>query len=135
MNLYELLGKRIKVKRRQLGLTQEELSEMCGLAPGYVGIIERAEKRASIETLVKIANGLEVSADYLLCDSLEYRGSTYIEKTSSLLRDMDENEQRLAYKVAMGIFGLRSMEPAENDSKDYGSSTDGNNADQGDGGK
>ena len=45
--------------------------EACDIASSYVGIIERGTKKASIDTLVRISNALNVSVDYLLFDSLE----------------------------------------------------------------
>ncbi len=99
MDIYKALGKRIKEKRIQLGLSQTTLSELCNLAPAFVGIIERCEKRPSIETLVRIANALNVNADYLLGDSIKHDSSYYINKASEMLSDMDEKE--IGYAVDM----------------------------------
>ena len=99
MDIYKSLGKRIKEKRAQLGFSQTTLSELCNLAPAFIGIIERCEKRPSIETLVKIANALNVSADYLLGDSIKYDSTYYINKASEMLSDMDEKE--IEYAVDM----------------------------------
>ena len=68
---YKALGERVRRTRQVKGLTQAQLSEMCGLASSYVGIIERGSKKASIDTVVKIANALNVATDYLLHDSLD----------------------------------------------------------------
>jgi transcriptional regulator with XRE-family HTH domain len=68
---YVALGERVRKARHLRGLTQSQLSEICDIASSYVGIIERGNKKSSVETLVKISNALNVSADYLLFDSLE----------------------------------------------------------------
>ena len=67
MNLNSI-GKYIRKSRVAKGLRQEDLAEMIDLSAVYVGMLERGEKVASLETLVKIANALDVSADYLLCE-------------------------------------------------------------------
>jgi transcriptional regulator with XRE-family HTH domain len=41
-------------------LSQEQLAERADLHHNYVGEIERGEKAATIDTLVKIAKGLNV---------------------------------------------------------------------------
>lgn len=67
---YEALGMKLKKVRLLRQYTQEELAEMSGIIGSYVGVLERAEKKPSISTLVKIANALDCSLDYLLYDSL-----------------------------------------------------------------
>lgn len=99
MNTYIMLGERIREKRKQLNFSQEQLSEMCGLSPAYVGIIERGNKKLSVSTLVKIANALKVNADYLLGDSIKCDNSEIIEKAARLLNDMDEDEIQYTYEL------------------------------------
>ena len=67
---YNALGLRVRKVRLLRGLTQEQLAERADVVNSYSGVIERGEKKASINTLVKIANALNCSVDYLLGDSL-----------------------------------------------------------------
>ena len=46
--------------RNNLGITQEELAFRCGFDRTYIGTIERGEKSATINTLSKIAKGLNL---------------------------------------------------------------------------
>lgn len=68
---YKLIGVKIRQARKEKGLTQEKLSEKCGLSNKYFGVVEGGFKKLSVETLIKIANALDVSVDYLLSDSLK----------------------------------------------------------------
>jgi transcriptional regulator with XRE-family HTH domain len=68
---YRAIGERVRKARQLRGLTQSQLSEMCDIASSYAGIIERGDKKASIETLIRVSNALNVAMDYLLFDSLE----------------------------------------------------------------
>ena len=68
---YKAIGERVRKARTLRGFTQSQLSEICDIASSYVGIIERGDKKASIDTIVKISNALNVATDYLLYDSLE----------------------------------------------------------------
>lgn len=67
----DTIGEKIHNFRRAKGLRQEDLAEKTDLTPNYIGMIERGEKKPSLETFVKIANALGVSADMLLSDELE----------------------------------------------------------------
>ena len=67
---YMDLGKRVRKQRLLIGLTQQELAERIGVSTSFVGHIERGTRKASLETLVALANALGVSVDYLLAESL-----------------------------------------------------------------
>jgi len=54
------LGKTIKLKRTNLGLSQEALAAIAGINRTYLGEIERGEVEVSVATLDKIASGLHV---------------------------------------------------------------------------
>ena len=73
----EILSKRIREARRAKGFTQEELAEKAGISVVYVSEIERNLKTPSIEVFSHIALALEVSADYLLRDTLP-TGKEYV---------------------------------------------------------
>lgn len=63
---YLKLGKRIYSLRRKLGLSREKFAELAGMNDYYLGEIERGEKKASIDTLFKISNLLNVKLHELL---------------------------------------------------------------------
>ncbi len=65
------IGKRIRTCREEKGWSQEAFAEKIGLSVTYTGMIERGEKVPKLETFIRIANALEVSADMLLADVLQ----------------------------------------------------------------
>ena len=62
------LGKRIKAARKQAGLTQEDLADRLGMSTTHISVIERGVKPPKLDTFVRLANVLNVSADNLLQD-------------------------------------------------------------------
>ena len=66
---YKALGNRIRTVRKSNGMSQEKLSELCGISTAHVGHIERGTRIPSLETLFKISKELNVSMDYLFFDS------------------------------------------------------------------
>lgn len=89
---YEALGKRIRTRRKMMGLTQEVLAEQLGISCSFVGHIERGSRKMSMETLIRISDVMGVSCDYLLQDSLQNavpQSSTPLsEKNRYLLREI-----------------------------------------------
>ena len=87
------VGKRIKQRREQLGLTQEQFAEKLGVATNYISTIERGASFPRYEKLVAIINALETSADAIFCDvdthSLEYKSYMLLDK----MRDLPPEEQ------------------------------------------
>ncbi len=67
---YILLGQRIRAIRTKKGITQMELAERIDRSPAYMSYVETAYKFCSLDTLVRVANELNVSTDDLLIDSL-----------------------------------------------------------------
>ncbi len=63
---YVVIGRNVRKARERRNLTQEKFAELAGTAPEYVGTIERARKRLSLETAVKVAYALGMSVDDLL---------------------------------------------------------------------
>ena len=60
------LGQAVRKAREELGFSQEELAEKCGLHRTYVGSVERGERNVSIVNIVKLAWGLGVEGSELL---------------------------------------------------------------------
>ncbi len=68
---FKRIGVKIRFYRREKGITQEGLAELCGFYPTYIGQLKRGEKNASIETLYRVSRGLNISMCSLL-DEIEY---------------------------------------------------------------
>jgi len=60
-----LLGNAIKSTRTTLGISQEELAARAGLHRTYVSDVERGVRNPSLESVRKLANGLELSLPML----------------------------------------------------------------------
>ncbi|MGE0116176.1 MAG: helix-turn-helix domain-containing protein [Steroidobacteraceae bacterium] len=59
-------GERIKQIREKKGLTQDQLAEAAGISKGFLSDVENNNKNISSQSLLRIANALGASVDYLL---------------------------------------------------------------------
>lgn len=66
----EMLGARIRQQRKEKKISGEKLAEMVDISAVFMGEIERGRRFPSMPTFIRIANALDVSADWLLQDSL-----------------------------------------------------------------
>ena len=88
------IGKRIKSAREKKGLTQEQLAEQVNLSPMHISVIERGNKLPRLETLIKIANVLDVSADTLLQDVVNNQIKLHTSEASNLIAQLYREDQR-----------------------------------------
>ncbi len=65
MSFYKILGKNIKTRRKALGLTQQELADKLDMSLNFVGKIEVAFSKPSLDTLIQIADALDTTVSYL----------------------------------------------------------------------
>ena len=67
---YIALGERVRKSRKEMKLSQASLASHVEISTSFLGHVERGTRKASLETLVRLANALHVSVDALLVDSL-----------------------------------------------------------------
>ena len=89
---YIALGGRIKNKRLELNLTQEQLAEKLELSAVYIGQIERGERKMTIETLVKLANTLNSSIEELLKDSTTTNINARLNELVNIAKQLDTSD-------------------------------------------
>ena len=63
---YVQLGRRVRIRRNVLGITQEGLAERINVSTSFVGHIERGTRKLSVETLHALCKALGISADFLM---------------------------------------------------------------------
>ncbi len=101
--IYRTIGKRIRQERRRLKLTQEELAERADITANFLGHIERGTKRPTLNTLMKIADVLQVSMGPLFVSETTYKLPTedlFVKRFMSLVRDKKREEKELILRVA-----------------------------------
>ncbi|MFH1007116.1 MAG: helix-turn-helix transcriptional regulator [Candidatus Latescibacterota bacterium] len=109
------IGRKIRELRKAKGLTQERLAEMADLHPTYVGSIERGEVNASINTLQRIADALQVKVENLFPFDLSKEPTSEAELLTSRILSLIRSEPPAIQKALLNILKpliveLRKME-------------------------
>ena len=91
MDLY-CLGNRIRKTRMNCGFTQEKLAEMVDISTNFMSLIENG-RNMSVETLVKIADALGVTVDYLLSDTMEVQSDKIMTQIAQNLSTLSDDEK------------------------------------------
>ena len=98
---YIAIGKKVRAIRKRRGLSQMVLAELIDRSPSYISCIETGSKSMSLETLVALANALNVSSDELLVDSMENTIKVSNHEFARLLADCNEYERRVLLDAAV----------------------------------
>jgi DNA-binding XRE family transcriptional regulator len=61
-----VFGERVRNRRLELGLSQEAAAVRCGIHWTQLGKVERGQRSLRLETLIRIAEGLDVDAGLLV---------------------------------------------------------------------
>lgn len=64
-DFYKNLGKNIKKRRKELNLTQQQLADCLGISLNFMGKIEVAFSKPSLDTLIEIAEKLNTTVSDL----------------------------------------------------------------------
>jgi transcriptional regulator with XRE-family HTH domain len=101
--ILNLVGARIKVLRKEKGLSQEALGEKGGFHFTYIGQVERGEKNVSLVNLAKIAEALEINISQLFAyvsDGIEFTETDLmIQEIVDMLREASSNKIRLSRNI------------------------------------
>ena len=82
--LQQLLGQNLRKYRIERNVTQEALAEEAGISTTYYAALENGRKSPSMLFLRQIADGLNVSIDYLL---REEQASYHTKNIAMILED------------------------------------------------
>ena len=95
---YIAFGSRVRTTRERLGITQEDLAVRVGISTSHMSIVERGVKVPRMDTVVKLANELDVSADFLLQDSIVQSRNNQL--LSSIMELPERKRNRLLNKAS-----------------------------------
>jgi len=85
-------------------LTQEQLGQKACLSYKYLGAIERGEKNAPIETLMKIAAALNVELHELFIFEHETEDQNLLKsKVDEMLKDASKKEFGTIYRLIKAV--------------------------------
>jgi transcriptional regulator with XRE-family HTH domain len=98
MDQFKLFGQRVRAIRKAAELTQEGTAERAGIAPNFLGYIERGEKRPSLEVVFALAKALGVPAQtFFSFDRTEMDEKTLRKRIHALLESANLEQLRGIY--------------------------------------
>lgn len=103
-DLRATLAENMKSFRKEMGLSQEELAERCGLHRTYIGSVERHERNVTLSTLEVLANTLGVTVPTLLI-----KPDVEMGELDDALRRLTAKQQQLIRTTILAFGSLRKF--------------------------
>lgn len=104
-----LLGKNIRARRKQLGMTQEKLADLIGMAYQSVSRIEQGHIAPKMENLPRVAKALQCTVADLFRAPDEAQAS-YANRMADLLSGLPTNKQEYVFQHISSLIFLLKLE-------------------------
>lgn len=101
--LYKRFGNRVREKRVMIDMSQETLAEKCDVSTSYIGLVERGERKPSLEIVLRIANALSVTPNSLTMDSIKHKASNNKDKLVLMINDFDDTQINTTFEIVNQI--------------------------------
>lgn len=98
-----LIGSRIKAVRTGKGMSQADLAVKASVSLPLISNIERGKTRMQLETFVKVAEALQVSADHLLRADVPEVKTIYQGEFAELLEDCSASEMETILNIVREV--------------------------------
>lgn len=99
---YFKFGQRIRKLRKARGLSQEKLAEMLDISVTHMSHIETANTKMSFSLIIKIAEILDVSLDYLVYDR-ERNENSFSQQIAELTSTCTDKEKRVIFDTVKAM--------------------------------
>ena len=93
------IGYRIRKARKRRKWRQDDLAEKIGKSTTYIGMLERGERLPTLDTFVDIVTALEVTADEILCDVVNYGYQTRLLQYDKRIKELGQNDRHKLYNI------------------------------------
>ena len=115
---------RIRDARKAKGLTMKVLGQRIGVAESTVSMYENGKREPDHATLIKIANTLEVSVDYLLCQTEEPQEKKEVQQSEipglpdddliEIIANLTQHDVQRVRDFVEGLKAAREAQPSQN---------------------
>lgn len=95
----EEFGSRLRETRTQKGYTLQSLAQKAGTGAVYLGEIERGLKMPSLNSFIRLAEALDVSADYLLRNELSSGRDFIYDEIAEKLQKLTPKQRKTAADI------------------------------------
>ena len=110
---YKAIGRRIRDKRMFKNFSQAELASKIGVSNPHISNIERGRTKVSLQTLVDIANALDITLDEIMCDNVTEAKGIYIKDIAEEINTCNSEDMKIVFDVVKTL--VEGLKQRKND--------------------
>lgn len=88
-NLYELIAKNIRERRKELHISQGQLAETAQLSIDTIKSVERGRRAMSLDSYIRITDALDIAPIALMNSQ---KSISYVERFSFMMKGCTDNQ-------------------------------------------
>ncbi len=105
----KFIGQRLRLARKQQSLSQEKTAERAGLHPTYIGQLERGEKNATLESILRVSRALEIPLSELFANiDDQVAVKRPVDALYALVQSLSLAQQERIYTIVKEILELHA---------------------------
>lgn len=93
------VGNRIKQVRKAQNLSQADLADKMNVSTSYISDVENGKINFSLDTLMRLTEALQISADWLLQTNIPEVKNIHVSEINDILSDCSSSESQLLIKM------------------------------------
>ena len=93
------VGLRIREARKNMNLSQNDLSEIIQISPSHMSDIENGKTNISLDVFIRITEALQVSSDWLLRADIPQVAQLQSGELNEILSDCSVSEKQALIKL------------------------------------
>lgn len=107
MDITRVVGENIRRYREKFNITQEKLAELTGLHATFIGKVERGQTNATLRSIQKIADGLNITVSTLLIMD-EDEATAY--EFCKIAKELTTKERQALVELIVAVKEFRNAE-------------------------
>lgn len=98
---YISIGRKIRTRRKELGVTQEYIANCLDINPSHISNIECGRTNPSLTALINIANVLQCSVDYFINGeyTFENQKNNSVELDNEIIKTLQYSDKKKKEKI------------------------------------
>lgn len=105
VQLNKKIGSNIRSKRKALNMSLNDLADLVGLTPGFLGLIERGHRGGSIESLIDIMGALNMDFNELIGEGKHDKADLFKQKINTYFKYLDDHDKEMVIDLCIFLKG------------------------------
>ena len=97
------IGNRVREARKQMNLSQSQLSELLDISPSHMSDIENVKTNIGLDIFMRLTETLQVSADWLLQTDIPHVNAILGNEAYNILAGCSSSEAQILLKLLKEI--------------------------------